>query len=39
MGLTTVTANTLRLMAQKRRLFVLPAMLVALRARIRRAQG
>jgi len=39
MGLTTVTANTLRLMAQKRRLFVLPAMLVALRARIAAHKG
>jgi F-type H+-transporting ATPase subunit delta len=34
MGLNAVTGNTLRLMAQKRRLFVLPALLRELRERI-----
>jgi F-type H+-transporting ATPase subunit delta len=39
MGLNAITGNTLRLMAQKRRLFVLPALLVALRARIADHKG
>jgi len=39
MDLSAITGNTLRLMAQKRRLFVLPAMLVALRARIAAHKG
>ena len=39
MGLNAMTGNTLRLMAQKRRLFVLPALLSALRARIAAHNG
>jgi len=39
MDLSPVTGNTLRLMAQKRRLFVLPAMLASLRARIADHKG
>jgi F-type H+-transporting ATPase subunit delta len=39
MGLGAVTGNTLRLMAQKRRLFVLPALLRELRARIAAHKG
>ena len=39
MGLGTVTANTLRLMATKRRLFVLPQLLAALRALIAEDKG
>ena len=39
MGLSTVTGNTLRLLAQKRRLFVLPALLTELRARIAEHKG
>ena len=39
MGLNAVTANTLRLMASKRRLFVLPALLRALRERIAEHKG
>jgi F-type H+-transporting ATPase subunit delta len=39
MGLGGVTGNTLRLMAQKRRLFVLPALLGELRARIAEHKG
>ncbi len=39
MGLNAVTGNTLRLMAQKRRLFVLPALLRELRKRIAEHKG
>ncbi|MEL7100100.1 MAG: ATP synthase F1 subunit delta, partial [Pseudomonadota bacterium] len=39
MGLSDVTANTLRLMAQKRRLFVVPNMLTALRDMIAEDNG
>jgi F-type H+-transporting ATPase subunit delta len=39
MGLGAITGNTLRLMAQKRRLFVLPAMLRALREKIAEHKG
>ncbi|MBF9029236.1 F0F1 ATP synthase subunit delta [Rhodobacterales bacterium HKCCE3408] len=39
MGLSDLTANTLRLMAQKRRLFVVPAMLRALREKIAAHKG
>lgn len=39
MGLSALTANTLALMAAKRRLFVLPQLLVNLRARIAEAKG
>jgi len=39
MGLDAITANTLRLMAQKRRLFVLPALLAELRSRIADHKG
>ncbi|KPQ16590.1 MAG: F-type H+-transporting ATPase delta subunit AtpH [Rhodobacteraceae bacterium HLUCCO18] len=39
MGLDAITGNTLRLMAQKRRLFVLPALLRALRERIADHKG
>ncbi len=39
MGLSAITGNTLRLMAQKRRLFVVPALLAALRARIADHKG
>jgi F-type H+-transporting ATPase subunit delta len=39
MGLNAVTGNTLRLMAQKRRLFVLPALLRGLRERIAESKG
>ena len=39
MGLDAITANTLRLMAQKRRLFVLPALLAQLRSRIADHKG
>ncbi|MFW5654792.1 MAG: F0F1 ATP synthase subunit delta [Roseicyclus sp.] len=39
MGLGTITGNTLRLMAQKRRLFILPALLTELRARIAGHRG
>lgn len=39
MGLSPVMANVLGLMAQKRRLFVLPQLLQALRARIDEARG
>lgn len=39
MGLTPVMRNVLGLMAQKRRLFVLPNLLQALRARIAEARG
>ena len=39
MDLGTITANTLRLMARKRRLFVLPALLRELRARIAEHKG
>ncbi len=39
MGLTDMLANTLRLMASKRRLFVLPQLLAGLRARIADAKG
>lgn len=39
MGLGPVTANTLKLLADKRRLFVLPQLLAALRARIADAKG
>jgi len=39
MGVDAMTGNTLRLMAQKRRLFVLPALLSALRARIAEHKG
>jgi F-type H+-transporting ATPase subunit delta len=39
MGLASITANGLALMADKRRLFVLPHLLTALRARIADAKG
>lgn len=39
MGLNATTGNTLRLMAQKRRLFVVPAVLRELRARIAEHKG
>lgn len=39
MGLSRLTANTLALMASKRRLFVLPQLLADLRARIAAAKG
>ncbi|EBA15792.1 ATP synthase delta chain [Roseobacter sp. SK209-2-6] len=39
MGLEPVLANTLSLMAQKRRLFVVPALVEALRARLAEARG
>ena len=39
MGLDPVLANTLSLMAQKRRLFVVPALIAALRARLADARG
>jgi len=39
MNVGPMTANTLRLMAQKRRLFVLPALLTELRARIAEHKG
>lgn len=39
MGLKPITANTLRLMAQKRRLFILPALLRALRDKIAADKG
>ena len=39
MGLTAITGNTMRLMASKRRLFVLPALLTELRARIADHKG
>lgn len=39
MGLGTLTASTLGLMASKRRLFALPQLLAALRARIARERG
>jgi len=39
MGLDALTANTLALMAAKRRLFVLPQMIVALHARIAAEKG
>lgn len=39
MGLNAMTGNTLRLMAQKRRLFVLPALLRQLRERIAAHKG
>jgi F-type H+-transporting ATPase subunit delta len=39
MGLTKTMANTLALMAQKRRLFVLPALVKALRETIAEAKG
>lgn len=39
MGLTDTTANTLRLMAQKRRLFALPQLIAGLRARIAEDKG
>jgi F-type H+-transporting ATPase subunit delta len=39
MDLNVISGNTLRLMAQKRRLFVLPALLAALRARIAEHKG
>ena len=39
MGLHGITGNTLRLMAQKRRLFILPALLRALRAKIAADKG
>ena len=39
MGLTPLTTNTLRLMASKRRLFVLPQLVTALRARIALEKG
>jgi len=39
LGLSTTTANALALMAQRRRLFVLPQMLRALRARIAEELG
>ena len=39
MGLTKTMANTLTLMAQKRRLFVLPALVTALRETIAEAKG
>ena len=39
MKLSAITGNTLRLMANKRRLFVLPALLAALRAKISDHKG
>ena len=39
MGLTKIMANTLQLMAQKRRLFALPALVKALRETIAEAKG
>jgi F-type H+-transporting ATPase subunit delta len=39
MGLSTITASTLGLMAEKRRLFVLPQMLAAIGARISAEKG
>ncbi len=39
MGLSQIVANTLRLMATKRRLFVLPQLVQVLRARIAREKG
>jgi F-type H+-transporting ATPase subunit delta len=39
MSLSGITGNTLRLMAHKRRLFVLPALLAALRSRIAEHKG
>ncbi len=39
MGLNAITGNTLRLMARKRRLFVVPALLRALRERIAEHKG
>ncbi|MEJ6391463.1 F0F1 ATP synthase subunit delta [Gymnodinialimonas ulvae] len=39
MGLNAITGNTLRLMASKRRLFVLPALLTALREKIAEHKG
>nr|WP_217438527.1 F0F1 ATP synthase subunit delta [Fertoeibacter niger] len=39
MGLSALTANTLTLMAQKRRLFVVPQMIANIRARIAAAKG
>lgn len=39
MGLATLTQNTLALMAQKRRLFVLPQLVTDLRARIAKEKG
>jgi F-type H+-transporting ATPase subunit delta len=39
MGLSALTANTLALMAQKRRLFVLPQLLSSLRGMIAEAKG
>ncbi len=39
MGLAAITGNTLRVMAAKRRLFVLPAMIVQLREMIARENG
>jgi len=39
MGLSDVMANTLQLMAQKRRVFVLPQLVTALRARIAEDKG
>ena len=39
MGLSTLTANTLQLMAAKRRLFVLPQVLTSLAARIAEEKG
>ncbi len=39
MGLNTITGNTLRLMASKRRLFVLPALLASLREKIADHKG
>lgn len=39
MGLSAIARNTLALMAQKRRLFVLPQMIVDVRARIAAAMG
>lgn len=39
MGLAPVLANTLSLMAQKRRLFVVPALITALRDRLAEARG
>jgi F-type H+-transporting ATPase subunit delta len=39
MGLTPLTTNTLRLMASKRRLFVLPQLITELRARIALEKG
>ncbi|MGB8814911.1 MAG: F0F1 ATP synthase subunit delta [Paracoccaceae bacterium] len=39
MGLSTIVANTLALMAQKRRLFVLPQLIADVRARIATEKG